>query len=44
AYLAARIERSFAAAADIVAALDAAALAQRRDVNEALARGLLDKA
>jgi chromosomal replication initiation ATPase DnaA len=44
AYLAARIERSFAAAAEIVAALDAAALAQRRDVNEALARGLLDKA
>lgn len=42
-YLAARIERSFAAAARIVARLDAAALAEKREVNEALARGLLDK-
>lgn len=42
-YLAARIERSFAAAADIVARLDAAALAEGRKINEHLARGLLDK-
>ena len=41
-YLATRIERSFAAAADIVARLDDAALAQGRKINEALARDLLD--
>lgn len=43
-YLAARIERSFAAAADIVARLDAAALAQGRKINTALAAELLDNA
>lgn len=42
AYLAPRIERSFAAAADIVAQLDAAALAQGRGVTRHLARQLLD--
>lgn len=42
-YLAARIERSFAAAADIVDRLDAAALAQGRKLNKALAADLLDK-
>ena len=41
-YLATRIERSFAAAADIVARLDAAALAQGRKINKALAAELLD--
>ncbi|WP_296427489.1 DnaA/Hda family protein [Yoonia sp.] len=44
AYLAPRIERSFAAAADIVARLDAAALAEQRKINAALAARLLDKA
>ncbi len=41
-YLASRIERSFDAAARIVAALDQAALAQRRKINKALAAELLD--
>ena len=41
-YLAPRIERSFVAAADIVARLDAAALAQGRKINTRLARELLD--
>lgn len=41
-YLTPRIERSFAAAADIVARLDAAALAQGRKINTRLARELLD--
>lgn len=41
-YLAARIERSFAAAADIVARLDAAALAQRRPLTVPLARSVLE--
>jgi chromosomal replication initiation ATPase DnaA len=43
-YLATRIERSYAAAAAIVAALDAAALAQGRKINKALAADLLDNA
>ncbi len=42
AYLAPRIERSFAAAADIVARLDATALATGQKINRALARQLLD--
>jgi len=42
AYLAARIERSFEAAERIVARLDRAALASGRNVNEHLARSLLD--
>lgn len=41
-YLVNRIDRSFAAAQDIVARLDAAALAQGRPVNRALAARLLD--
>lgn len=41
AYLATRIERSFAAAAATVAALDAAALAQGRDITRAFARAVL---
>ena len=41
-YLTSRIERSFAAAAAIVASLDAAALAQGRKINKALAAELLD--
>jgi chromosomal replication initiation ATPase DnaA len=40
-YLAARIERSFAAARAIVEALDRAALQQRREVNRALAAEIL---
>ena len=40
-YLAARIERSFTAAAAIVAAIDAAALKQKRAVNERLAGEVL---
>lgn len=40
-WLVARIERSFAAAADVVARLDAAALAQRRAITVPLARDLL---
>lgn len=42
-YLVPRIERSLAAAADVVAGLDAAALAQGRPVTRALAAELLDK-
>ncbi|PUB18681.1 DnaA ATPase domain-containing protein [Yoonia sediminilitoris] len=42
-YLTLRIERSFAAAADIVDQLDRAALAQGRKINKSLARELLDK-
>jgi hypothetical protein len=42
AYLVSRIDRSFAAAARMVADLDAAALAQGREVNVPLARALLD--
>lgn len=41
-YLVRRIDRSFAAASDIVARLDAAALEQRRPINTGLARDLLD--
>jgi chromosomal replication initiation ATPase DnaA len=41
-FLATRIERSFAAAADIVGRLDSAALAQGRKINKALAAELLD--
>ncbi|MBE0414374.1 DnaA/Hda family protein [Yoonia sp.] len=41
-YLTSRIERSFAAAANIVGRLDAAALAQGRKINQALAADLLD--
>ena len=43
AYLALRIERSFAGVADIVARLDALALAERRDITVPLARELLDE-
>lgn len=43
-YLSTRIERSFAAAAAFVERLDAAALAQRRKINIALAAELLDNA
>jgi chromosomal replication initiation ATPase DnaA len=42
AYLVSRIDRSFAAAAKMVADLDAAALAQGREINVPLARALLD--
>lgn len=42
-YLTTRIERSFAAATQIVARLDAAALAQGRKINKALVADLLDK-
>lgn len=42
AYLAARIERSFASAAEIVDRLDQAALSSGRNINEHLARSLLD--
>lgn len=41
-YLCSRIERSFAAAADAVARLDALALAERRDITVPLARELLE--
>jgi chromosomal replication initiation ATPase DnaA len=41
--LVARIERSFTAATHIVAALDAASLAEGREINRALVRALLDK-
>lgn len=44
AYLAVRIERSFQAAADIVAAIDAAALREKRKVNKALAKQVIDAA
>jgi chromosomal replication initiation ATPase DnaA len=43
AYLLLRIERSFAAAQDIVAALDRAALAGQRAVTVRLARDLLNQ-
>ena len=43
-YLAARIERSFKAASDIVAAMDAASLRLKRDVNEKLAGQVLAQA
>ena len=43
-YLVARIERSYAAAARVVARLDTASMAQGRPINRALAAGLLDKA
>jgi chromosomal replication initiation ATPase DnaA len=42
-YLIRRIDRSFAAAGEVVAALDAAALAQKRPVNRRLAADVLDK-
>lgn len=42
AYLVMRIERSFAGAADVVARLDAMALAERRDITVPLARELLE--
>ncbi len=42
-YLVPRIERSYAAAAQVVARLDAASMAQGRPLNRALAAGLLDK-
>lgn len=42
-YLAARIERSHAAAARVVALLDDAALADRRDLTRAFVRSVLDK-
>jgi chromosomal replication initiation ATPase DnaA len=41
-YLVPRIERSYAAAAQVVADLDAASMAQGRPLNRALAAGLLD--
>ncbi|WP_299962063.1 DnaA/Hda family protein [uncultured Roseobacter sp.] len=42
-YLTARMDRSFAAARDLVARLDAASLAQKRPVTRQLAAPLLDK-
>jgi chromosomal replication initiation ATPase DnaA len=42
-YLAARIERSHAAAARVVALLDDAALSERRELTRAFVRGVLDK-
>ena len=42
-YLVARLERSYAAAQAMVAALDAAALAKGREISRALAREVLDK-
>lgn len=42
-YLATRIERSYAAAARVVEALDQASLAQGRKINKSLAAELLDK-
>lgn len=41
-YLTSRIERSFAAAADVVARMDAAALSQGRKINKRLAKDILD--
>ena len=41
-YLAARMERSYAAARDLVAALDHAALSQGRDITRPLAREVMD--
>ena len=43
AWLVTRIERSFAAAVDVVARLDALALSERRDITVPLARSLLDE-
>ena len=43
-YLLGRMDRSFAAAIDLVARLDAASLAQKRPVTRALAAQVLDKA
>jgi chromosomal replication initiation ATPase DnaA len=43
AWLVLRIERSFTAARDVVARLDALALAERRDITVPLARSLLDE-
>jgi len=40
-YVASRVERSFAAAADVVARIDRAALAQQRKVTLALAREIM---
>ena len=42
-YLAARIERSHAAAAQVVAVLDAASLQDKRDLTRAFVRAVLDK-
>lgn len=42
-YLVTRIERSFRAAADVVAALDTASLAEGREINRPLVRAVLDK-
>ena len=42
-FLVARIERSFATARDVVAALDEAALSGRREINIALARTVLEQ-
>jgi chromosomal replication initiation ATPase DnaA len=42
AWLVLRIERSFAAAGDVVARLDALALAERRDITVPLARAMLE--
>ena len=42
AYLVTRIERSFAAAASVVAQLDALSLAERRDITVPLAREVLE--
>lgn len=42
-YLASRMERSFAEAQSLVAALDEAALAERRGISRALAQEVLDK-
>ncbi len=41
--LVSRIERSFRAAAEVVAALDCAALAEGREINRSLVRAVLDK-
>jgi len=42
-YVAARVERSFSAAAEIVTRIDRAALAQQRKVTLAMVRGLITK-
>lgn len=42
-YLVTRMERSFAAAGQIVAALDTQSLADRRDITRSYAMGILDK-
>ena len=41
-YVAARVERSFATAAEMVARIDRAALAQQRKVTLAMVRGLVN--